>query len=138
MRNFDDDEVQTLSKSGVVQDVPQVRETVTLRSQRPRKTYISSESWEWRELRDYVIAQMQMKSSCVGYSPDSLKESGIFKGFINRWGDQAEAIARYVFEDHDGTWLGEPVTPTRFTKGNDPYFAEPIAERLVATGVEPW
>lgn len=85
--------------------------------------------WDWRQLRDYV-----MRSIAERHGPqpagDEIKNQSIFKSFAQRWGNQAGPIARFAFEDQDGFWRDAPVTVSRFTKGNDAYFAGPISERL--------
>jgi len=94
------------------------------------------EMWTWQDLRDYVVAQIEQR---FGVFPRNLaKESGIFKSFIARHGAKAPAIARYAFEVKDGFWAGAPIGVNRFCKGSDPYFAEPIIERLVDTAVQGW
>ncbi|MEV7675148.1 hypothetical protein [Streptomyces sp. NPDC088752] len=86
-------------------------------------------NWDWRQLRDYV-----MRSIAERHGPqpagDEIKIQSIFRSFAQRWGNQAGPIARFAFEQQDGFWRNAPVTASRFTKGNDPYFAGPISERL--------
>lgn len=92
------------------------------------KTHLAGGTWTWEQLRDYVIGEI---TSRWGARPrDPLKESGIFKGFVNRWGDRSEAIARAVFENYNGVWNGAPVSVERFAKGSDPYFAEVLAKNI--------
>lgn len=94
-----------------------------------RRDMISGE-WGWEELRDYVVRKIEER---WGTSPrDPLKEAGIFKGFVGRWGDQAKPIAIAACEVHGCLWRSAPLTITRFTKGNDPYFASVIAANLPA------
>ncbi len=85
--------------------------------------------WSWEQLRDYV-----MRSIAERHGPQPRREqhtiNSIFKSFANRWGSQAGLIARFAFEQQDGFWRSAPVSIERFTKGNDEYFARPIAERL--------
>lgn len=84
--------------------------------------------WTWEQLRDYTVSQIEQK---WGARPrDPMKEAGIFKGFISRWGSQAETIARIAFEVHGGIWNGAPVSVQRFCKGSDPYFAAVIAKNI--------
>lgn len=85
-------------------------------------------AWTWEDLRDYVVAAIEHRHG--PFPRQFLKESGIFKGFLNRWGERAAAIARYAFEQCDGMWMSAPIGVARFTAGNDPYFASAIAERL--------
>jgi hypothetical protein len=85
--------------------------------------------WSWEQLRDYVMRAVAERH---GPQPrhESAKVNSIFKSFANRWGSQAGPIARFAFEQQDGFWRSAPVDIRRFTKGNDDYFARPIAERL--------
>lgn len=93
------------------------------------KTHLTSTSpWAWEQMRDYVIGEIQAR---WGARPrDPLKESGIFKGFINRWGDKSEPIARAAFEVYNGVWNGAPIAVERFSKGSDPYFAEVLSKNV--------
>jgi len=83
-------------------------------------------AWDWADLRDYIVEQIEQR-----HGPqvrDALKESGICKAFIARWGiEDAVAIARAAFEVHDGMWRNAPISISRFAKGSDPYFASVIA-----------
>jgi hypothetical protein len=85
--------------------------------------------WSWEQLRDYV-----MRAIVERHGPQPRREqaqiNSVFKSFATRWGRQAGPIARFAFEQQDGFWRSAPVTITRFTKGNDGYFAGPISERL--------
>lgn len=84
--------------------------------------------WDWQALQDYVVDQIE---SFHGVFPrESGKEYGIFNGFLNRWGAEAPAIARYAFEVQQGYWVNAPIAIARFTKSNDPFFAQPIIEKL--------
>lgn len=134
MLNFDSvlDEQKTNRLVVQVKDtVPTVTDTVTIR-QRPetRATQISKEAsaWDWEDLRNYVVAQIETKFGKFPRNP--LRESGIFKGFITRWGTQAGPIAMLAFDLHDGYWKGAPIQVTRFCARSDPYFAEQLAHML--------
>lgn len=86
-------------------------------------------SWGWEELRDYIVDQIEKIHG--PFVRVTGKEFGIVNGFISRWGAaDAVAITRYAFETSGGYWVNAPITLTRFTKGNDPFFAQPIIERL--------
>lgn len=85
-------------------------------------------SWDWRAMRDYVMARIEDRQGAV--VRDGIKESAIFKSFLNRWGDRAEPIARYLLEDCAGYWNNQPVSLISFCKGSDPYVANLVAERL--------
>ncbi|MEU6362256.1 hypothetical protein [Streptomyces albidoflavus] len=89
------------------------------------------ENWSWKQLRDYVLRAIAERQ---GAQPpgDEIRQQAIFRSFADRWGALAGPIARFAFEQQDGFWRSAPVTVTRFTKGADPYFAQPIAERLTA------
>lgn len=93
------------------------------------KTHLTATgSWSWEQMRDYVLGEITAR---WGARPrDPLKESGIFKGFVGRWGDKSEPIARAAFEIYNGIWNGAPVSVERFAKGSDPYFAEVLAKNL--------
>ncbi|MFF7198206.1 hypothetical protein ACFZAM_31420 [Streptomyces sp. NPDC008079] len=88
------------------------------------------QDWTWEQLRDYVV-----RAAVDRHGPqpaDPIKTASIFKSFHDRWGRQAGPIARFAFEAQDGYWRSAPVTPNRFCRASDEYFAKPIAERLVS------
>lgn len=107
----------------------QAREIISRPTMVQGKTHLTATSvWGWEQLRDYVVGEIQSR---WGARPrDPLKESGIFKGFVNRWGAQSEPIARAAFEVYNGVWNGAPVAVERFAKGSDPYFAEVISKNV--------
>lgn len=86
--------------------------------------------WTERDLRDYIASQMADRG--VASTMESFRELTVVKAFQKRHGAQAVRIARYVFERLDGNWRGQPVTFSRFCKGSDAYFAEPISRALDA------
>lgn len=87
------------------------------------------EHWTWSDLRDYVVTEATRRFGPQIRNPQ--KEAGIFKGFISRHGiADAVSVAQAAFEIYEGTWRSAPITVSRFTKGNDPYFAEVILARL--------
>lgn len=95
---------------------------------RGRLHLVTSGAWGWEELRDYVIERIEHR-----WGPqhrDPIREAAIFRSFVRRWGTQAEAISRYVFEVADGIWMGAAVSINRWTKGSDPYFAAKIVKKL--------
>lgn len=112
--------------------IPQPVVTGTIvRSERTAYMATSDDQWSWQDLRDYVFREIESR---FGPQPRDPKiEAGIFKGFIGRWGADAAAIARHAFEVADGYWKGAPISRSRFTQNCDPYFAQPIAERLGIT-----
>ncbi len=141
MRNFETE----LDKAGVNRIVKQtsvvIREEVTVTKRQHHKTYLAStgEAWTWRQLRDYVENQIESRFGPIERDANwTVRTAGVFKGFVNRWGDKAPAIARYAFERCDGEWMNEPVSVSRFTKGNDPYFAHPISLRMLDAPVQGW
>lgn len=110
---------------------PVITETVTVKPTpvaAASDTFTAPTHWTWEQLRDYVVRSIEARH---GAFPRNFKtEASIFKGFINRHGSNAGLIARYAFEREDGMWRNAPITPSRFAKGSDPYFAEIIAARL--------
>lgn len=86
--------------------------------------------WEWSDLRDYVMREMENV-----HGPqvrDSIKEKSIFGSFIKRHGaETSAAIARYAFGFSKGMWANAPISVNRFCKASDPFFADPIKQRLV-------
>ena len=140
LRNFDTE----LDQRGVSRIVTStdlvVDETVTVT---PRRSEVGSAflgkpegEWSWGDLRDYVVGEIQERFG--PFFRESFKEAGIFKSFLSRHGEQAPAIARFVFEVNDGYWQGQPITVNRFCKKADPFFADQIKDRLVETSIEPW
>lgn len=128
--DFDTD----LSRSTTVvvkQTAPVVTETVTTTlAPSAKSTHVlkSESEWGWEELRDYVVSSIEKRH---GAFPRNFKtEASIFKSFIVRWGAQAPAIARFAFEFSDGMWHNAPISVNRFCKNSDPYFAQPISQRL--------
>lgn len=86
------------------------------------------EAWGWEEVRDYVVSAIEARH---GAFPRNFKTEGsIFKSFTNRWGAKAGLIAKVAFEEFDGMWKGAPIGVNRFTIGSDPYFAQPLSERV--------
>lgn len=97
------------------------------------RTHLVGGSWDWRKVRDYVVCEIERRQGPQSY--DHNKLIGIFKGFVARWGEEdAKSISEYVFEMADGVWQGRPVAVTSWCSGADPYFATPIAQRLVLLG----
>lgn len=87
-----------------------------------------ADQWDWRDLRDYVIAEITTRFGEPHRDP--VREASIFKGFLSRWGARAVDIAQTVFVVYGGKWNKEPVSITRFCKNADPSFAQVIADRL--------
>lgn len=90
-------------------------------------TSLSSDD-TWRKLRDYVVKQIIEHHG--DFIREPLKEAGIFKSFVTRWGDQSFEIARIAFEVHGGIWHSAPIRVSRFCQNCDPFFAAVIASNL--------
>ena len=55
----------------------------------------------------------------------------IVAGFIRRFGQRdATRIARAAIEIHRGMWMGAPITPRRFARSNDEFFARRVLAQL--------
>ncbi len=93
-----------------------------------RRHLASSGEWGWEELRDYVVTEIESRFGA--FPRDPLKEKGIFSGFVNRWGADAERIARAAFEVHGGMWRSAPISVYRFAVRSDPFFAQVIRQSL--------
>jgi hypothetical protein len=105
--------------------VPVVEETIVVRpALRRADTAPEQRQLGWKQLRDYVIGQIEATSG--PFPRDIRRENTIFMGFADRW-REAEAIARYAFEECGGIWKGAPVSVARFSETSDSYFAGPIA-----------
>lgn len=114
--------ITAIAKVVDAHDVPRAMQIQT------KSHLVATGTWTWEQLRDYVIGQIHQR---WGAQPrDLLRESGIFKGFVARWGESAGPIARAAFEVHGGMWKGAPIAVSRFAKGSDPWFAEIIAQNL--------
>lgn len=140
MRNFDTD----LDRQGATHvvkaiDTVSVTDTATVRSKPVEgRGFVGTDptGWSWQDLRDYVVHEIEQR---FGVFPrDPVREASIFKSFASRWGDRAGRIAVVAFEVHGGRWHGAPIAVTRFCKNSDPYFAEPIAQRLVEAPITGW
>ncbi len=113
----------------VVQTVPQVIETVTVRpSQAAGFVMRSEDTWGWQDLRDYVIREIESRHGVQVRNPKT--ESSIFKSFLSRYPEQAVAIARAAFDVHNGMWRNAPISVNRFCKASDVYFSDVIANNL--------
>jgi hypothetical protein len=114
---------------------PVVTSTVTVTpkpaSLSEKRAYLAKtdDQWDWSDLRDYCIAQMER-----WHGPqyrDFKKEASIFKAFLSRWPNgQAQRIARFAFESQQGMWRSAPITVNRFCRASDEYFAAIIMSRL--------
>lgn len=144
MLNFTDLN-QQLTASKPVQEhrdeVPVVREQVTVTPlpasapQPETKPGIPSfhvpplaSTLEWEILRDYVVEQIEAVHGPFPREPR--RENTIFMAFYGRWEDLALPIAKHVFEEAGGFWLGAPVSVARFEKSSDTVFAMKIASLL--------
>lgn len=138
LKNFDTEvDEQVATRVTITQPVAMVTETITAKPvDKPVKqnaaAYLTKpdNEWTWKDLRDYVVAEIEARFGAIPHETN--KETGIFKSFFDRWGPKASVIARYSFDIADGRWRGAPISPTRFCKGSDPYFAQVIIDRLEA------
>lgn len=131
MRNFQTALDRAFSDSPAIADVPVVvTDTVAVRRPETRTTDVgkSSATWDWQDLRNYVVRQIEAKRGPFPRNP--IKEKSIFSSFSTRWGALAGPIAEAAFEAFDGMWKGAPIAIERFCKGSDEFFAEEIARRL--------
>lgn len=87
--------------------------------------------WTWEDLRDLVVSKIQEIHGDFPRKPPYI-EKAIFKSFLERWGAQAPAIAKYAYDIMGGYWHSAPIRVERFCLNSDPYFAAVIAERLNA------
>lgn len=144
MRNFDTDldEARAQGQRTVRASttVPTVRETVTITRTEPvaapaareaRTSHVGKDpaDWTWENLRDYVVRQIE--SFHGPFPKEPAKIAGIFRSFHSRYGRDAGPIAVAAFELYRGRWKGSPISVTRFCRGSDQYFADPIRERLI-------
>lgn len=108
---------------------PAIVQTVSI-DHTPSRTDLlaDTEQWTWAEFRDYVVAEIINRFG--PFPRDARKEYGIFNRFFSQYGQDAIAIAKYAFESCDGWWGKAPISINRFCKSSDPYFSEPILERL--------
>lgn len=138
LRNFDTElDQQGVSRLVKTTTEVMVEESVTVTPKRSEsRAFVGKTDWAWDDLRDYVVTNIEERFG--PFPRDSRKESGIFKSFLARWGDQAQDIARYAFEAADGRWAGAPISVNRFCRNSDPYFAQVIVERLVDQPVQGW
>ncbi len=113
----------------IVQTVPEVVETVTVRpSQAAGFVMRSEETWGWQDLRDYVIREIEQRHGVQVRNPKT--EASIFKSFLTRYPDQAVTIAKAAFEVHNGMWRNAPISVNRFCKASDAYFGDVIAANI--------
>lgn len=101
-------------------------------SSAPQKYMLKDErDWTWSDLRDYIVTSGEKRFGTQLRDP--AKEAGIIKAFIKRHGiENAVLVAMAAFEVYSGMWMNAPVTVTRFTTNNDPYFADVILARVSA------
>ena len=95
----------------------------------------------WTE-REWIVSEYMRASEMLAYvvgeggrlTGTQLPVPGaeeIFGGFIRRFGQRdATRIARAAIEVHRGMWMGAPITPRRFTRSNDEFFARRVLARL--------
>lgn len=123
----------------VEQTIPVVRETLTVTRPEPvvaaretRTTDIGKDPRDWSadDLRNYVVRQIETFFGDFPKEPQKI--AGIFRSFHSRYGEWAGPIAVAAFDLYAGRWRGAPISVTRFCKGSDPYFSDPIKQRLTA------
>ena|SRR5580765_5572925 len=90
---------------------------------------LSSDKWQWSDLRDYVIRKIEETCGQVPRQA-SYKEQAIFEGFLKRHGQRAPQIVRYAFEVAGGYWRNAPISVNRFCANSDPYFSDVIKRHL--------
>lgn len=134
MRNFDT-ELDRLGVTRLVAVTETVEITPTPTPVQPRVRSMAfigkaDVDWQWDDLRDYVISEIEKKSGPIVRKP-ATQEYGIFNSFLKRWGLRAPAIARYAFETCGGVWRNSQVRVESFCKNADPHFAQPISDRLI-------
>lgn len=113
----------------VTETVPVVTEKVHVTPVAGASYLLKEDSqWTWEDLRDYVMGQIEQFHGPQLRNP--VKEASIFKGFLKRHGAKSVGIARFAFEVQRGMWQRAPISVNRFCAGSDPYFANPISERL--------
>jgi hypothetical protein len=135
LRNFDDVPTPTSAPAVNIETPAQIVTSITTTplDPVPSKTHLLAdpEDWEWRQLRDYVIGEIEQR---FGVQPRmrATNEAAIFKSFIKRYPDGlAIQIARHAFDVLDGWWSGAPISITRFCIASDPFFATPIKDKLL-------
>jgi hypothetical protein len=81
------------------------------------------------QLLDYLSRQI---TEHWGPSPRSKeKELSIVRGFIGRHGEEvARKIVRFVCEGNGCAWRGSPMSVSRLTRSNDPWFADLILKDM--------
>lgn len=137
MKNFDCElDVQGVTRLISTTTVSVEENVKVIHQPSTSRSYLGKTDWAWDDLRDYVVAEVEQRFGT--FPRDSRKEAAIFKSFLSRWPEKAQAIAKYAFEVEDGRWAGAPISINRFCKGSDPYFSEKIVERVVETPVAKW
>lgn len=142
MKNFDtelDKKIISLESRVVVHaEVNLIKRSVRGRAYLAK----SDEDWTWQDLRDYVFYELDQRFGVVFVDPAdqrwNFRVAGIFKGFLNSWGDKAPKIARYIFEVCDGMWEGKPMSISSFTKAYSSYWAHPISLRIFEGTTSDW
>lgn len=112
------------------QVAPTVVQRVTIQPVAARSDLlVEAERWGWSELRDYVVAQILDRFG--PFPRDSRKEYGIFNRYFNAYGMDGIRVSEFAFGPVcEGWWGGAPISINRYSKASDPYFTEPILQRL--------
>lgn len=117
----------------IVQEVkpePQIKQSFVAPSNSQTHAFSHPEQWNWEQLRDYVVSQIEQRFGA--FPRDPVVEASIFRSFYGRWKEKSGLIAVAAFEAHGGYWRSAPITVSRFTKGSDDYFASIIASNISA------
>ena len=132
LQNFDTD-LDTLGTTKIVHSTTPVMQSTAKVTQRANEHHSyegkPEAEWGWSEFRDFVVDKITETSGPFPRMAE--REAGIFKRFLAEYGaTDAVAIVRYAFDVCGGRWANAPIGITRFCKGSDPYFAQPILERI--------
>lgn len=113
----------------VTTTAPAVQQSVAVTPVASRSDLLTETAeWSWQELRDFVVSSIERISG--PFPRDSRKEYGIFSRYLKEHGQDGIRVARYAFEVCGGWWNGAPISVSRFAKGSDQYFTQPILDRL--------
>jgi hypothetical protein len=78
-------------------------------------------------LGEYIATET---ARLLGPQLPNYRAGEIIAGFCERFGADAMAICRQVFDVHNGMWRGAPVTILRFQEHHDEYFAYPLLQEV--------
>jgi len=90
--------------------------------------WIVSEGMSAAEMAAYIVEEAGWLTGAQLPVPGAQET---IAGFIRRFGERdAMRIAKAAIEVHRGMWMGAPITPRRFTKSNDEFFARRVLAQL--------